>query len=294
MAMDSMSPCRTYFEAWNRRDADAIVATFAPSGHYSDPTTGGPLSGESLKCYVEGLVSAFPDLSFDIVSVGEAGDGLVAAQWIMRGRNDGSFSGLPPTGRTVELEGADFIRVSDRGIESVTGYFDGGAVPRQLGLDVIVQPKAIGPFAFGVCTVVESGSSARPGAFSITELRVRTDDEIEKVRDYSRRIAEDMLGMDGFITLVTARAGTRMVTVTAWERPEQVNAVYHNTDHAAAVREFYGESIAAAGMVSLNVPSHMSRMLRCERCGTMQKIKEEGDSQTCECGAGLPHDMPWW
>jgi predicted ester cyclase len=47
---------------------------------------------------VNGLWAAFPDLSFEVASAGEAGPGLVAAQWIMRGTNLGSMMGLPPTG----------------------------------------------------------------------------------------------------------------------------------------------------------------------------------------------------
>jgi hypothetical protein len=37
-----------YFDAWNAHDAVAIVATFAPSGTYADPTTPGPLSGPAI------------------------------------------------------------------------------------------------------------------------------------------------------------------------------------------------------------------------------------------------------
>jgi hypothetical protein len=31
-----------YFDAWNAHDAAGIVATFADSGTYADPTTPGP------------------------------------------------------------------------------------------------------------------------------------------------------------------------------------------------------------------------------------------------------------
>ena len=57
--------------------------------------------------------------------------------------------GLPPTGKSVTVAGADFIRVAGGKIQTVDGYFDSRAVPEQLGLQVLVQPKEIGPFAFG-------------------------------------------------------------------------------------------------------------------------------------------------
>ena len=75
----------------------------------------------------------------------------------MKGTNTASFNGLPPTNLPVALPGADFIRVEGDRILSVQGYFDGGAVPRQLGLDVIVQPKSIGPFSFGISTRATTG-----------------------------------------------------------------------------------------------------------------------------------------
>ncbi len=133
-----------YFDAWNQRDAAAIVATFADGGTYADPTTPGPLTGAAIGAYAEGLWSAFPDLSFEILSSVQNGDGLLSAEWFMNGTNTGSMSGLPPAGLSVALHGADFIRIEGNKIRSVQGYFDSGGVPRALGLDVIVQPHAIG------------------------------------------------------------------------------------------------------------------------------------------------------
>ena len=125
---------------WNRRDPAAVLATMASNGTYADPTTGGALSGDAFAGYMKGLFSAFPDVAFEIASVGLAAPDLVAAQWIMRGTNTGSMMGLPPTGKRVEVKGADFIRVTGDKIRSVDGYFDSGETPKQLGLQVIVQP----------------------------------------------------------------------------------------------------------------------------------------------------------
>ena len=205
---------QTYFHAWNNHDANSIAATFAEGGTYSDPTTKGPLTGPAIGAYADALWAAFPDLSFEIVSVTESGN-LISAEWIMRGTNTGSFNGLPPTGRTIELPGADFLRVEGDKLRSVQGYFDSGAVPRALGLDVIVQPKNIGPFEFGLGNRVSTGKQATPGAFSITWLEARNDEEKEAVRNSSRKVAADLLGTPGFIGLVGVTVGNRMMTITA-------------------------------------------------------------------------------
>ena len=150
--MNPLEIAQQYFDAWNRRDADAVLATFAADGTYCDPANGGRLRGEALKGYMAVLWAAFPDLSFEIASAGAAGPDLVAAQWIMHGTNTGSMMGLPPTGKAVTVQGADFIRVAGGKIQSVDGYFDSRAVPDQLGLQVLVQPKQLGPFSFGNST----------------------------------------------------------------------------------------------------------------------------------------------
>jgi SnoaL-like domain len=89
--MSAIDVAYQYFGAWNRHDAAGVVATLAPNGTYTDPTTRGPLSGEALISYINGIVSAFPDLSFEIISAAPAGDGLVAGQWLMKGTNTGPY-----------------------------------------------------------------------------------------------------------------------------------------------------------------------------------------------------------
>ena len=68
---------------------------------------------EATADYARGLWDAFPDLTFEIISKAQTGPESVAAQWVMRGTNTGSLQGLPPTGRSVEVPGADFIEIEE-------------------------------------------------------------------------------------------------------------------------------------------------------------------------------------
>src|SRR5215208_5548889 len=130
---------RRYIDAWNARTPSEIAGMFLESGTYTDPVTAGPLTGDAIAQYAGNLFSAFPDLSFEITSNGEAPAGVVL-QWIMRGTNSGSLRGLPPTGKTIKLPGIDVIRVSGDKVLSVTGYFGRQTMLEQLGLQVVVQP----------------------------------------------------------------------------------------------------------------------------------------------------------
>jgi predicted ester cyclase len=100
--MDYLAVAEQYFDAWNAHDADAIAATFAPAGTYSDPQVSG-LDGAATGAYAAGLWESFPDLWFELVSAEATPDARVAAQWVMHGTNMGSFVGLPPTGRGVSV-----------------------------------------------------------------------------------------------------------------------------------------------------------------------------------------------
>jgi steroid delta-isomerase-like uncharacterized protein len=291
--MQPLEISQRYFEAWQRHDAAAIVAAFAEEGTYSDPATGRPLSGPAIGAYASGLWAAFPDLSFELISAAPAGEGVVAAQWVMRGTNRGPVQGLPPTGRSVALPGADFIQIEGDQIRSVQGYFDTKLFAEQLGLQAVVQPKAVGPFTFGTSTSVQSGKRTKPGAFSITALQVRSDQEVEHVRGYSRQIAPQMLEIPGFIGWVGVAIGQRMLTITAWESPANLEQFRQNQTHKQAMEEFFGPDMYSGGSTSVWVPERINAMwVRCPACGRMAGAdRSQGQ---CRCGALLPEHPPYW
>ena len=49
-------------------------------GTYTDPVAGQGLTGEALTGYAKEMWGAFPDLSFEIVTLATAGKDMVAAQ----------------------------------------------------------------------------------------------------------------------------------------------------------------------------------------------------------------------
>jgi hypothetical protein len=218
---------------------------------------------------------------------------MVAAQWIMHGTNRGSMRGLPPTGRSVSLPGADFIQVEGDKIRSVQGYFDMKTFSEQLGLQTIVQPYTAGPFCFGTSTSVQSGKHTKPGAFSITALQVRSNEEVEHVRTYSRSIAGDMLKMSGFIGWVGVLLGQRMITLTAWENLDDIRQLHAHGTHQKAMQEFFGPKCYASAMTSVWVPERINAVwVRCPQCDRM--VNYERQQGHCECGEMLPEPLPYW
>lgn len=284
---------QSYADAWNRQDAEGIVATFAEDGTYRDPTTPGPLAGVAIGEYARGLWSAFPDLSFEMARLIEGDGGTISAEWVMRGTNTGSMMGLPPTGRPVEVRGVDIAVVADGKLRNVQGYFDSAAVPRALGLDVIVQPRAIGPFAFGTGLRVSNGSKAVPGAFSITFISARDKQDEAAIRESSRKILEEMLALPGFISTVTATVEDRMMTITAWETPDAMAPLMRMGEHRAAVGRYFQSEYGLGGMTGVWVPERLNqRRVRCPECDKMASV-EVADGK-CTCGTVLPEPLAYW
>ncbi|MEM7443572.1 MAG: ester cyclase [Pseudomonadota bacterium] len=291
--MTDLAIVDAYIAGWNARDADAVLATLTDDGTYQDPTLPNPVSGEAFKANMQGLWSAFPDLNFELVSKGATGPDSAAFEWMMRGTNSGSMNGLPPTGKTVEVPGADFVALRDGKIESVNGYFDGGAVPRQLGLDIIVQPSQIGPFQFGRSSSVRTGKKNPPGAFSITQLEAIDDEAVEKIRAQSRDTMIEMLQTEGFIGAVAAVIGNRMLTISAWEDADAPRQLMKEGVHVEAMGSMMRGEVANNGFTSVFVPERINPyLLRCDNCGMMHRGPEEGAK--CDCGAALPDRPAYW
>lgn len=282
-ANDPLALSHRYFQAWRDRDARAVLATLAPGGTYEDPVTTAPLSGDALAGYMQGLWAAFPDLDFDLGEVHRVADDTAHGAWTMRGVNHGSFQGLPPTGRTVSVPGIDVIRVGPDGIRSVRGYFDAGAVPRQLGLDIVVQPRGIGPFQFGTSILVRRPDPVQPGVLVFTELMAASDETVPRIRDQSRQIVTEHLDDPSFLGFTSSVVGRRMTTVSAWASADTMHRAMASGSHAAAMRNF-GE-VAEAGWTAVYAPVRTGPWLRrCDACGTMARF--DGHEGRCrQCGA---------
>jgi steroid delta-isomerase-like uncharacterized protein len=282
-----------YADAWNRHDAAGIVAMFADGGTYMDPASSGPLTGAAIGTYAESLWNSFPDLSFETVSLTHSDQGLVSAEWLLKGTNTGHFQGLPPTGLRVNLAGADVARIEGEKIVSLQGYFDAGAIPRALGMAVITQPTSIGPFGFGTSVRASNGSTAMPGAFSITNFFARNEEEAAQIQESGRQIAMEMLSMPRFISMVSVVVGDCLMTITAWESREAMAPLMKQGEHRSMVSRYFKSEFGQGGMTGVWVPGRLNpRRVRCPGCNAMTPV--EAPQQNCQCGTVLPDPLAYW
>lgn len=280
-----------YFDAWNRHDPDAIVASFDEGGTYSDPAAG-TLSGPEIGAYAASLFAAFEDLSFECVTVTRHGDD-VTLQWSMRGTSTGEFLGAPPTGRTFELPGIDVIVIEGGLLRSVRGFFDRQGFAEQLGFQVFPLPVAIGPFSFGYAVYACRDPRTTPGAFSITSISARSEEEAAQIDNASLDIVAELLETPGFLSWVGVTIGQRGFTITAWEDSEVPRQLTKGGPHREAMAKFFGSEWANGGFTSVWSPERINALW--QRCAACDKpIDAHKAHGVCNCGAALPQPPPYF
>jgi len=100
--MNALEVSQRSFDAWNRHDADAVIALYAEDATYHTPRFEHPLKGKAIGDFLTSVLAAYPDLRFEVISRGDTGGGLVATQFVLHATHTGPFmDGTPPTGRTV-------------------------------------------------------------------------------------------------------------------------------------------------------------------------------------------------
>jgi heme-degrading monooxygenase HmoA len=138
------------------------------------------------------------------------------------------------------------------------------------------------------------GSRARPGAFSLTALQVRSDEEAEDVGTRAQEIAAEMLGLPGFVGLLLARIGHRMLTIAAWESAEGPELLLGSHAHREAARAMYQKDLGTGGMLSVWTPERVRMLVRCEECGEIVELEEQAAEALCPNGHPLPAHPPYW
>lgn len=128
---------RVYDDGFSRGDMDACVEIVAPDYVDHPPARffDVPLTGpESLQGAVRVFREGFPDLTDTVDQLVAEGNSVVVRS-LWRGTHRGTFVGIPPTGKLVNITGINFFRVGADGmIVERFGSFDALGMMQQLGL----------------------------------------------------------------------------------------------------------------------------------------------------------------
>jgi glyoxylase-like metal-dependent hydrolase (beta-lactamase superfamily II)/predicted ester cyclase len=126
---------RRYFEAIDARDLETAVSMWADGGRERVRGQVDTVAPEGVRAFIGGLIEAIPDLNMQIVSTTTEAE-RCGVQWRLTGvfAGPGSFAGVAPTDRPIELEGFDLITVRDGLIHSNDAFTDSMTFARQMGM----------------------------------------------------------------------------------------------------------------------------------------------------------------
>lgn len=117
----------------NAGEIDAAMDTlFAPDAVDRDPAPGQGPGREGFRSFFRTLTTAFPDAHLESQTM-VVDDENVAFAYTLTGTHQGSFNGVAPTGRRIEVRGLQIGRFEDGQIVERWGSTDEMGIMAQIG-----------------------------------------------------------------------------------------------------------------------------------------------------------------
>jgi len=105
----------------------------SPDAVFHVPGRSEPMRGPAGYLSIIGMMRAgFPDIQWTLEEMVAEGD-KVAARFTMRGTHRGTFSGVPPTGKSIRVQAMNIYRLSDGQFVEERGQPDMLVLLQQIG-----------------------------------------------------------------------------------------------------------------------------------------------------------------
>jgi steroid delta-isomerase-like uncharacterized protein len=85
------------------------------------------------EAFAQGFYAGFPDVAHHIEDVIATRD-AVAVRFVLRGKHQGSFFGIPASGRSINVPAHAILRVREGKVEQLLAIFDEAGLLRQIGV----------------------------------------------------------------------------------------------------------------------------------------------------------------
>jgi steroid delta-isomerase-like uncharacterized protein len=134
MSDQNKATVREFIEAvFNQHDVDAADKFLAPDVVDHNPWPGFPATVQGFKDGTRAFLTGFPDARIEIDEMLADGDRVIIRNRLV-GTNSGPFMGMPATGKHVDVEGIDIVRIVDGRQTEHWGLFDAAAMLQQMGV----------------------------------------------------------------------------------------------------------------------------------------------------------------
>jgi steroid delta-isomerase-like uncharacterized protein len=136
--MNGIDLIHSLHEIWNTGNLELIDRVYAPDflAHWPASSEVPERRGiDGIRFGVARIRTAFPDWHERVLDVFGSGD-RVASRYVSTGTHQGTFWGIEPTGRRVEIEEVSIFRVAGGRVAEQWCMFDELARLQQLGVGV--------------------------------------------------------------------------------------------------------------------------------------------------------------
>lgn len=127
---------RNHYEAENRHDLDALLATFSPlRASYDIPAFGEggqPADAAAVREMWEGILAVFPDVHHEVLRL-RHGDDFILVEYVVSGTHKADWAGIPATGRSFAIRVAAIYEFEGDELVCERVYTDVADWTRQLG-----------------------------------------------------------------------------------------------------------------------------------------------------------------
>lgn len=131
--MDHAATVRRFYDLINAGDIDGFGALLADDFIDHEELPGLAPTREGVMDFFRMSRAAFPDMRMDVEDV-VASDDKVVARVGFSGTHQGEFMGIPATGKRVDVQMIDIMRLGDDGLaHEHWGVMDSLAMMQQLG-----------------------------------------------------------------------------------------------------------------------------------------------------------------
>jgi len=130
------------YQAYNRHDAEAAAALYAPEGTHEDVAMGRPACGPDA--IAEGLrrfFLAFPDARWTATDQLEE-NGRAFSRYVLTGTLQGDMGPFRAAGQRLELPGVHVLETTSGRIQRSQDLWDGGTFQRQMSTTTTTTREA--------------------------------------------------------------------------------------------------------------------------------------------------------
>lgn len=124
---------RFFDEMCNQRKLNIADELFAPNHSYHDPQIPASPGPDGMKQVISTYQTAFPDAHWHVVETIIADDDIVT-RWRATGTQKMELNGIPPTGKSVDVDGIWIHRFANNRIVESWNVWDTLGMLQQLGV----------------------------------------------------------------------------------------------------------------------------------------------------------------